>query len=101
MTATTSTVDSDDIAEQIKFLTEGLDSIVGILLDGLLVAIELPSSVSLQIVDTAPGLKSASATSRTKPAVLTTGLEIQVPEYIDNNDVIKINTSTGKFLSRA
>lgn len=95
------TVDGDDIAEQIKFLTEGLDSIVGILLDGLLVAIELPSSVSLQIVDTAPGLKSASATSRTKPAVLTTGLEIQVPEYIDNNDVIKINTSTGKFLSRA
>ncbi|MAV31627.1 MAG: elongation factor P-like protein YeiP [Cycloclasticus sp.] len=95
------TVDSDDIAEQIKFLTEGLDSIVGILLDGLLVAIELPSSVSLQIIDTAPGLKSASATSRTKPAVLTTGLEIQVPEYIDNNDVIKINTSTGKFLSRA
>ncbi|MGB1702716.1 MAG: elongation factor P-like protein YeiP, partial [Cycloclasticus sp.] len=95
------TVDGDDIAEQIKFLTEGLDSIVGILLDGLLVAIELPSSVSLQIIDTAPGLKSASATSRTKPAVLTTGLEIQVPEYIDNNDVIKINTSTGKFLSRA
>lgn len=95
------TVDGDDIAEQIKFLTEGLDSIVGILLDGLLVAIELPSSVSLQIVDTAPGLKSASATSRTKPAVLTTGMEIQVPEYIDNNDVIKINTSTGKFLSRA
>lgn len=95
------TVDGDDITEQIKFLTEGLDSIVGILLDGLLVAIELPSSVSLQIVDTAPGLKSASATSRTKPAVLTTGLEIQVPEYIDNNDVIKINTSTGKFLSRA
>lgn len=95
------TVDSEDISEQIHYLSEGLESIVGILLDGLLVAIELPTSVSLQIVDTAPGLKSASATSRTKSAVLTTGLEIQVPEYIDNNEVVKINTSTGKFLSRA
>jgi len=71
------------------------------LLDDILVAIELPTSISLQIVDTAPGMKSASATSRTKPATLTTGLEIQVPEYIDNGDVVKVNTSTDKFLSRS
>ncbi len=94
------TVDADDIEEQIKYLSEGLDSLVGILLDETLVAIELPGNISLQIVDTAPGLKSASATSRTKPATLTTGLEVQVPEYIDNGEVIKINTSTGKFVSR-
>ncbi|HIG79149.1 MAG TPA: elongation factor P-like protein YeiP [Cycloclasticus sp.] len=95
------TVDADDIEEQIKYLSEGLDSLVGILLDETLVAIELPGNISLQIVDTAPGLKSASATSRTKPATLTTGLEVQVPEYIDNGEVIKINTSTGKFVSRS
>lgn len=95
------TVDGEDIEDQIKFLSEGLESIVGILVDGILVAVELPTNVSLQITDTAPGLKSASATSRTKPAVLTTGLEIQVPEYIDNGEVVKVNTSTGKFLSRA
>lgn len=95
------TVDSNIIEDQIKFLSEGLEGIVGILLDGILVAIELPTSISLQIVDTAPGMKSASATSRTKPATLTTGLEIHVPEYIDNGEVVKVNTSTGKFLSRA
>jgi len=95
------TVDNENIEDQIKYLSEGLESIVGILLDSTLVAIELPTSVSLQITDTAPGLKSASATSRTKPAILSTGMEIQVPEYIDNGEVVKINTTTGKFLSRA
>ena len=95
------TVDTSDIEEQIKYISDGLDSIVGILLDSLLVAIELPATISLQITDTAPGLKGASATSRTKPATLTTGLEVQVPEYIDNGETIKINTSTGKFMSRA
>lgn len=94
------TVDSDDIEGQIKFLSEGLEGIVGILLEGLLVAIELPTTISLKIVETAPGMKSAPATSRTKPAILSTGLEVQVPEYIDNDEVIKINTSTGKFASR-
>jgi len=95
------TVDTNDIEEQIKYISDGLDSIVGILLDSLLVAIELPATISLKITDTAPGLKGASATSRTKPATLTTGLEVQVPEYIDNGETIKINTSTGKFMSRA
>ena len=68
------TVDNENIEDQIKYLSEGLESIVGILLDSTLVAIELPTSVSLQITDTAPGLKSASATSRTKPAILSTGM---------------------------
>jgi len=94
------TVDSDDIEEQICYLSEGLEGIVGILLDDILVAIELPTSISLKIIETAPGLKGASATSRTKPATLSTGLEIQVPEYIDNGENIKVNTSTGKFISR-
>jgi elongation factor P len=94
-------VDADDIEEQIKYISDGMEGLVGILLEEVLVAIELPAAINLQIIDTAPGLKGASATSRTKPATLTTGLEIQVPEYIDNNEVIKINTSTGKFMSRA
>ncbi|AGS38630.1 elongation factor P-like protein YeiP [Cycloclasticus zancles] len=94
------TLDAEDIEEQVKYLSEGLDSLVGILLEETLVAIELPATISLQIVDTAPGLKGASASARTKPATLSTGLEVQVPEYIDNEEVIKINTSTGKFMSR-
>lgn len=95
------TLDTVDIEEQVKYISEGLDNIVGIVLEEALVAIELPASVSLEIIETAPGLKGASATSRTKPATLSTGLEVQVPEYIDNGEVIKVNTSTCKFISRA
>ncbi len=94
------TVDSDNVEEQIKFLSEGLEGITGIVLEEILVAIELPTTITLQIIDTAPGLKSASATSRTKPATLSTGMEVQVPEYIDNEEMVKINTSTSKFSSR-
>ena len=55
----------------------------------------------MTITDTAPGIKGATAAARTKPATLSTGLEVQVTEYIENGETIKINTSTGKFMSRA
>lgn len=94
-------LDSDDLEGQIEFLTEGLEGIVILLMDDAPLAIELPASVTLEIVETAPGLKGASATNRTKPARLITGLEVQVPEYIESGEVIKVNTATSKFMSRA
>jgi elongation factor P len=95
------TINRGDIEDEVAYLSEGLEGVIAVLLEGVLVAIELPGSVSLQITDTAPGIKGASATARTKPAVLSTGLEVQVPEYIENGEIIKINTGTGKFMSRA
>jgi elongation factor P len=94
-------IDSDQIVEQQPFIIDGLDNIVGVLLEGQLVAIELPASVNLVITETAPGIKGATAAARTKPAQLSTGLEVQVPEYIESGELIKINTATGKFMSRA
>ena len=70
-------------------------------MDENVLAIELPSSVVLEIVETAPEIKGATATGRTKPARLTTGLEVQVAEYLKTGEMIKINTLTGKFMSRA
>jgi elongation factor P len=55
----------------------------------------------LQIIETPPAMKGASATNRTKPAKLNTGLEIQVPEYIESGEMVKVHSETGKFLSRA
>ena len=95
------TINADEVAEDQGYLTEGLEDIIAILLDGLIVAIELPAAVALTITDTSPGIKGATASARTKPAILTTGLEVQVPEYIENGETIKINTSTAKFMSRA
>ncbi len=95
------TINVAEIEDAKDYLTEGLEGIVAVLLDGVLVAIELPAAVAMTIAETAPGIKGATAAARTKPAQLTTGLEVQVPEYIETGEVIKINTATGKFMSRA
>ena len=93
-------LNADDLG-QTGYLTEGLEGIIMLLMDNTPLGIELPTSVALEIAETAPGIKGASATSRTKPAKLITGLEVQVPEYIETGEVIKINTETGKFMSKA
>ena len=94
-------LNAEDIEEQRGYITDGLEGIVALLVDGDILGIELPQSVNLEITDTAPGIKGATATGRTKPATLSTGLEIQVPEYLESGEVIKVNTSNGKFISRA
>lgn len=94
-------INGSDIEEEQDFLIEGLEDIVAVLLDGVLVAIELPAAIAMEIIETAPGIKGATAAARTKPAKLATGLEVQVPEYIETGEVIKINTASKKFMSRA
>jgi len=94
-------LDDEALEDQAGYLTEDLEGITAMLVDGLIVAVELPAAVTLEVVDTAPGIKGASATSRTKPATLSTGLEIQVPEYLENGVSIRVSTTDGKFLSRA
>ena len=94
-------LDACDIEDHIGYITEGLEGITALLVDGEILGIELPQTVDLQVIDTAPAIKSASATSRTKPATLSTGIEVQVPEYLENEEIIKVNTTTGKYLSRA
>ncbi|HET7301417.1 MAG TPA: elongation factor P-like protein YeiP, partial [Oleiagrimonas sp.] len=71
------------------------------LIDDAPVGLQVPTSVMLTVVDTAPELKGASATKRTKPARLNTGVEIQVPEYISNDEKVWVNTLTGEFGGRA
>jgi len=71
------------------------------MVDGQIAGIEMPANVVLEITETAPGIKGSSATARTKPAKLSTGIEVQVPEYLETGELIKVSTSTGKFVSRA
>ena len=89
-----------ELEDEVKYITDGLTGITAILLDDQILTIELPTNVELEIVDTTPATK-ASGAGRTKTAVLSTGYEIQVPEFIEPNEVVKVSTMTGKFLSRA
>ena len=94
-------LNADEIEDQVGYITEGLEDIVGLIMDGALLGIELPQSVIVEVVETSPAIKGATAAGRTKTAMLSTGLEVQVPEYLEIGETIKVNTVTGKFMSRA
>jgi elongation factor P len=94
-------LNKEAIAEQLLFVDESTKGLQVVVVEGTPVSIDLPSSVELEIVETSPSIKGASASARTKPATLTTGLVVQVPEHISNGDRIKINTAESKFISRA
>ncbi|WP_372880204.1 elongation factor P-like protein YeiP [Psychromonas sp.] len=91
----------DSISEEMLFIDENTQGVQVVLVDGAPVALELPSSVELEIIETAPSIKGGSATARTKPATLSTGLTVQVPEHISTGDRIKVNTAEHKFMGRA
>jgi elongation factor P len=71
------------------------------LFEGRPVDIELPATVDLKVVQTEPGIKGASATNVTKAAKLETGLTVQVPPFIGEGEVIRVDTAEGKYLERA
>lgn len=94
-------LNKDTISEELLFINEDTQGIQVLTVDDSPVAIELPPNVELVIVETDPSIKGASASARTKPARLTTGLSVQVPEYIASGEKIKVSTSEAKFVSRA
>ena len=91
----------DALEGQLEYIIDGLEGMTALLVDDQIAAIDLPQSVVMEITETAPGIKGASASARTKPATMATGLVVQVPEYIEQGESIKINTSDGKYMSRA
>jgi elongation factor P len=88
------------LEEELKYLKEGLEGLFVLIYEGQCVGIQLPVAVELKVVQCDPYLRGASATGRTKPAVLETGLVIQVPEYISEGETVKVDTRSGEFLSR-
>lgn len=94
-------LNKESIADEVLFIDENTQGIQVVLVDGSPVALELPSSVDLLVTETDPSIKGGSATARTKPALLSTGLTIQVPEHISTGDKIKVNTAEQKFMGRA
>jgi elongation factor P len=68
--------------------------------EGLPVGIELPTTVDLEVTDTEPGLKGATASASSKPATLETGLVVGVPQFVNIGDKVRVETSTGEYLTR-
>jgi elongation factor P len=94
-------LNKDSIVDEILFINETTEGIHVILVNDVPVALDLPAHVELEVVETDPSIKGGSATSRTKPAVLSTGLTVQVPEYIATGDKVRVNVVERKYVSRA
>ncbi|MCC7097648.1 MAG: elongation factor P-like protein YeiP [Thermomonas sp.] len=95
------TLDADAVGEAAGYITDGLTGIYVQLIEDAPVAIQLPQSVALEVIETPPELKGGTATKRPKPAKLSTGIEIMVPEYIGSGEKVWVNTTTGEFAGRA
>lgn len=91
----------DELADLAPFMTENMEGIEALLVNEEVIAIELPDTVDLPVVETAPGVRGNSATGRTKPATLSTGHVVQVPEHLDQGVTVRVDTRTGEYLGRA
>ncbi len=90
-----------DVEDELPYITEEMEGILALVSDGRILGIELPPVAVLKVISCDPSIRGASATSRTKPATLSTGLQVQVPEYLAAGEVIRIDTRTGVFLGKA
>jgi elongation factor P len=91
----------DELRDQAPYMTENMEGVEALVVNDEVIAIEIPDTVALEIAETAPGVRGNSATGRTKPATLTTGAVIQVPEHLDPGVVVRVDTRSGEYLGRA
>jgi elongation factor P len=90
---------SDQIANSLNFMVEQTE-VELIFYEDNPISLELPITVDLEVSDSPPGVKGDTATGATKLATLETGLELQVPLFVNQGDTIKVDTRTGTYISR-
>lgn len=92
-------LNASQLGDALNFLKEGMSLEVSSY-KGELVGVELPITVELEVTQTEPGFKGDTATAGTKPAKLETGLSLQVPLFVNEGDIIKVDTRSGTYLER-
>lgn len=93
-------IDASNLDDSFKFVKENM-TVKVLSYKGKVFGVEAPNFVTLQVTKTDPGLKGNTATNATKPATLETGAEIKVPLFIDEGEMINVDTRTGEYMSRA
>ncbi|MCP4674967.1 MAG: elongation factor P [Deltaproteobacteria bacterium] len=93
------TLSAEILGDGAGYLTDGL-GVRSLLYNGDVINVELPNTVDLEVTDTAPALKGATAQAQLKPATLETGIQVLVPPYLTIGEKIRVDTREGKFVSR-
>lgn len=91
---------ADEIEDAVPYLVDGMEGIKALMQESKVLCIQLPDLVEMQIAECAPSMRGASVTARTKTAKLETGLELQVPEYMEQGERVRVDTRTGEFVQR-
>ena len=94
-------IELENVSGELPYITEELDGMQALIYNDECVGIKVPSTVVLLVTQCDPFVKGNSATGRTKPATLETGLTIQVPEYLAQDERVKVDSRTGDFIGRA
>ena len=93
-------IDAKALGDDAKWMAEGM-KIVAEFFDGRPIGIELPNQLTFEVIQTDPVMRSATKTSSTKPAKLSNGVTVNVPEFIKVGEMIRVNPQTGEYLDRA
>lgn len=94
------TLGKDLAEESMQYLRPNAQTVV-MFHDGQPILVELPAAVELEVTETEPGIKGATATNQLKPAVMETGLKTRVPPFIEIGETLKISTEDGSYISRS
>jgi len=92
-------LNAEMLGDAVHFLTDGLTLELESF-EGEPISVELPTTVDLEVVQTDPGFAGDTATNATKPAIVSTGYQVQVPLFVNVGDVIRIDTRTGAYVTR-
>ena len=92
-------VAAENVGEKGGYIKEG-DTVKVLLYNGELIGVDLPANVNLAVAQTDPGVQGDRVSNATKPATLETGLQVNVPLFINEGDVIKVDTRSGEYLGR-
>jgi elongation factor P len=92
---------SKDVMVDAELYLKGNEKVMAKLMEGQVIGVDLPNVVELAVADTAPQVKGATATNQNKEAIMETGLKLRVPPFIENGEVLRIDTRTGEYLERA
>ena len=91
---------AETLGERVNYLKEGLTLHIS-MHEGRPVEVELPVTVDLEVTETEPGIKGDTATGTTKKATLETGLVVQVPLFVEEGDILRVDTRSGEYLTRS
>ncbi len=91
----------EELGEAAGYLKDGMENLRSVVFNERVISVDLPTTVVLRVVETAPAMKGATAQAQTKAATLETGLEIQVPAYLEAGELVQVDTREARFVSRA